>query len=163
MPDVSHSTKVIEVRDQKRLLRFPKQIANYELLIAGEVGFVPLAKAGAELLSQRYERGSTMVTSNLPFQQWTEALGPERLTGALLDRFTPHVRILEMDGDSYHLKQSRHKCGSSTTPVRAAPRGEEAFPHGNTQQLHTHPLAYCRSATVAYSAPPLTLRCELIP
>ncbi|MGB8481460.1 MAG: ATP-binding protein [Acidobacteriaceae bacterium] len=62
--------------------------------------------------SQRYERGSTMVTSNLPFQEWTEVLGSERLTGALLDRLTHHVHILEMNGDSYRLKQSRRKRGA---------------------------------------------------
>jgi DNA replication protein DnaC len=78
---------------------------------------VPLSKTGAELLfemlSQRYERGSTMVTSNLPFQEWTEVLGSERLTGALLDRLTHHVHILETNGDSYRLKQSRRKRTSS--------------------------------------------------
>ena len=65
------------------------------------------------MLSQRYERGSTMVTSNLPFQEWTEVLGSERLTGALLDRLTHHVHILEMNGDSYRLKQSRRKQAPS--------------------------------------------------
>ena len=105
--------ELIEARDEKKLLRFQKQIASYELLIVDELGFVPLSKTGAELLfemlSQRYERGSTMVTSNLPFQEWTEVLGSERLTGALLDRLTHHVHILEMNGDSYRLKQSRRK------------------------------------------------------
>ena len=103
----------MEVRDEKKLLRFQKQIAAYELLIVDELGFVPLSKNGAELLfevfSQRYERTSTLVTSNLPFQEWTEILGSERLTGALLDRLTHHVHILEMNGDSYRLKQSRRK------------------------------------------------------
>src|SRR5260370_30702664 len=56
-----------------------------------------------------YERGSTLVTSNLPFQELTEVLGSERLTGALLDRLTHHVHILEMNGASYPLKQSNHK------------------------------------------------------
>ena len=102
-------------RDEKKLLRFQKQTAAYELLIVDELGFVPLSKTGAELLfevfSQRYERTSTLVTSNLPFQEWTEILGSERLTGALLDRLTDHVHILEMNGDSYRLKQSRHKRG----------------------------------------------------
>ena len=109
-------SELIEARDEKKLLRFQKQIASYELLIVDELGFVPLSKTGAELLfemlSQRYERGSTMVTSNLPFQEWTEVLGSERLTGALLDRLTHHVHILEMNGDSYRLKQSRRKHGS---------------------------------------------------
>jgi len=68
---------------------------------------VPLSKTGAELLfemiSQRYERGSSLITSNLPFDEWTETFGSERLTGALLDRLTHHVTILEMNGDSYRL------------------------------------------------------------
>ena len=106
-------SELIEARDDKKLLRFQKQIASYELLSVDELGFVPLSKTGAELLfemlSQRYERRSTMVTSNLPFQEWTEVLGSERLTGALLDRLTHHVHILEMNGDSYRLKQSRRK------------------------------------------------------
>jgi DNA replication protein DnaC len=61
------------------------------------------------MLSQRYERGSTLGRSNLPFHEWTEILGPERLTGALLDRLTHHVHILEINGDSYRLKQSRRR------------------------------------------------------
>ena len=72
---------------------------------------MPLSTTGAELLfevfSQRYERGSTIVTSNLPFDEWTSTFGPERLTGALLDRLTHHVHILEMNGESYRLKHSR--------------------------------------------------------
>ncbi len=84
---------------------------SYKLLIIDELGFVPLSKTGAELLfeliSQRYERGATLITSNLPFDEWTETLGSERLTGALLDRITHHVNILEMNGDSYRLAQSR--------------------------------------------------------
>jgi DNA replication protein DnaC len=108
--------ELIEARDEKRLLRYQKQMAGYELLIVDELGFVPLSKSGAELLfevfSQRYERGSTLVTSNLPFQEWTEVFGSERLTGALLDRLTHHVHILEMNGESYRLKQSKRKRGS---------------------------------------------------
>lgn len=73
--------------------------------------FVPLSKTGAELLfeliSQRYERGATLITSNLPFDEWTETFGSEHLTGALLDRLTHHVNILEMNGDSYRLGQSK--------------------------------------------------------
>ena len=71
---------------------------------------MPLSQTGAELLfevfSQRHERGSTIVTSNLPFEEWTSVFGSERLTGALLDRLTHHVHILEMNGESYRLKHS---------------------------------------------------------
>jgi DNA replication protein DnaC len=62
-----------------------------------------------ETITQRYERSSTLVTSNLPFEEWTELFGSERLTGALLDRITHHVYILKMNADSYRLKQSRRK------------------------------------------------------
>lgn len=102
---------LLEARDDKRLLRLQKQLASYKLLIIDELGFVPLSKTGAELLfevfSQRYERGSILVTSNLPFDEWTEVFGSERLTGALLDRLTHHVHILEMNGESYRLNQSK--------------------------------------------------------
>jgi DNA replication protein DnaC len=105
--------ELIEARDEKRLLRFQKNLCRQELLIVDELGFVPLSKAGAEMLfeilSQRYERSSTLVTSNLPFAEWTEVLGSERLTGALLDRLTHHVHILEMNGESYRLKNSKKK------------------------------------------------------
>ena len=104
-------SEMMEARDERRLLRLQKQMAAYKLLIIDELGFVPLSKTGAELLfellSQRYERGATLITSNLPFDEWTETLGSERLTGALLDRITHHVSILEMNGDSYRLAQSR--------------------------------------------------------
>jgi DNA replication protein DnaC len=104
-------SEMMEARDERRLLRFQKQMATYKLLIIDELGFVPLSKTGAELLfeliSQRYERGATLITSNLPFDEWTETLGSERLTGALLDRVTHHVNILEMNGESYRLAQSR--------------------------------------------------------
>ena len=103
--------ELMEAKDEKRLPRYQKQMAIHELLIVDELGFVPLSKSGAELLfevfSQRYERTSTMVTSNLPFSEWTETLGSERLTGALLDRLTHHVHILEMNGESYRLKESK--------------------------------------------------------
>ena len=103
--------ELMEARDEKRLLRLQGQLAKYKLLIVDELGFVPLSKTGAELLfevfSQRYERGSILVTSNLPFDEWTEVFGSERLTGALLDRLTHHVHILECNGESYRLKQAR--------------------------------------------------------
>ena len=103
--------ELTEARDERRLLQLQKRLAGLRLLIIDELGFVPLSKTGAELLfevfSQRYERGSTLVTSNLPFDEWTEVFGSQRLTGALLDRLTHHVHILEMNGESYRLKQSR--------------------------------------------------------
>ena len=103
--------ELIEARDERRLLQLQKRLVGLKLLIIDELGFVPRSKTGAELLfevfGQRYERGSTLVTSNLPFDEWTEVFGSQRLTGALLDRLTHHVHILEMNGESFRLKQSR--------------------------------------------------------
>ena len=114
--------ELLEARDERRLQRLQKQIASCRLLIIDELGFVPLSKTGAELLfevfSQRYEQGSVIVTSNLPFDEWTEVFGSERLTGALLDRLTHRVHILEMNGDSFRLKASKgrrpHSLSSSS-------------------------------------------------
>jgi len=111
--------ELMEARDERRLLRLQKQMVAYKLLIIDELGFVPLSKTGAELLfeliSQRYERGSTLITSNLPFDEWTETFGSERLTGALLDRLTHHVNILEMNGESYRLGQSKARQATPKT------------------------------------------------
>ena len=103
--------ELMEARDERRLLNLQRQLSRLSLLIIDELGFVPLSPTGAELLfevfSQRYERGSILVTINLPFDEWTEVFGSEKLTGALLDRLTHHVHILEMNGESYRLKLSR--------------------------------------------------------
>lgn len=88
-------------------------------------------KTGAELLfemlSPRYERGSTMLTSNLPFAEWPDVLGSERLTGALLDRLTHHGHILEMNGDSFRLKQSRRKQTPATLQRPSPPQSPTTF------------------------------------
>ncbi len=113
-------TQLMEARDERRLLKLQRDLQAVKLLIVDELGYVPLSATGAELLfetfSQRYERASTIITSNLPFEDWTSVLGSERLTGALLDRLTHHVSILTMNGDSYRLKQS---VGSRRTSARA--------------------------------------------
>jgi hypothetical protein len=95
----------MEARDERRLLKLQAQLAAVKLLIVDKLGYVPLSQTGAELLfeifSQRHERGSTFVTSNLPFEEWTTVFAGQRLTGALLDRLTHHVHILELNGESY--------------------------------------------------------------
>jgi transposase len=109
------------------------QLAAVKSLIIDELGYVPLSQTGAELLfevfSQRHERGSIIVNSNLPVEGWTTIFGSQRLTGGLLDRLTHHVHILELNGESYSLKQSmaRRKRGarpSDDTDVADAQTGE---------------------------------------
>lgn len=118
--------QLMEARDERRLLKIQRDLAAVKLLVVDELGYVPLSPTGAELLfetfSQRYERGSTIVTSNLPLEDWTQVLGSEQLTGALLDRLTHHVSILTMNGDSYPLKQYAHRrCAAGAEQNQAAP------------------------------------------
>ena len=115
--------QLMEARDERPLLKLQRDLQAVKLLIVDELGYVPLSPTGAELLfevfSQRYESGSTIVTSNLPFEDWTSVLGSERLAGALLDRLTHHVNILTMNGDSYRLKQSSGRRRSPASDKRA--------------------------------------------
>lgn len=106
-------TQLLEQRETRTLQRLHKQLERLDLLILDELGYVPFSKTGAELLfdvvSRAYERTSLIVTTNLPFEQWTEVLGSERLTGALLDRLTHRVHILEANGASYRLQDAKRR------------------------------------------------------
>jgi len=103
-------TQLLERREERQLERFFKQLDRLDLLVLDELGYVPFSKMGAELLfevvSRAYERTSLIVTTNLPFESWTEVLGSQRLTGALLDRLTHRVHILEANGESFRLQDS---------------------------------------------------------
>jgi len=105
--------QLLEMRDTRTLQRLQKQLERLDLLILDELGYVPFSKTGAELLfdvvSRAYERTSLIVTTNLPFENWTEVLGSERLTGAMLDRLTHRVHILEANGESYRLKDAKKR------------------------------------------------------
>ena len=106
-------TQLLEQREERGLQRLQRQLERHHLLILDELGYVPFSKTGAELLfdviSRAYERTSVIVTTNLPFEQWTEVMGSERLTGALLDRLTHRVTILEANGESYRLQDSKRR------------------------------------------------------
>ena len=106
-------TLLMEAREERQLLRLRKQLGKLDLLILDELGYVPASKLGAELLfdviSTAYERTSLIVTTNLPFENWTEVLGSERLTGATLDRLTHRCHILETNGESYRLQDAKRR------------------------------------------------------
>jgi DNA replication protein DnaC len=107
-------TTLLERREERQLERFNRQLERLELIVLDEPGYIPFSKTGAELLfeviSRAYERTSLILTTNLPFEQWTEILGSQRLTGALLDRLTHRVHILEANGDSYRLRESKKRA-----------------------------------------------------
>ena len=106
-------TTLLEAREEHQLARLRSRLAKHDLLVLDELGYVPTSKMGAELLfdvvSTAYERTSVIVTTNLPFEQWTEVLGNERLTGALLDRLTHRCHIIETKGESYRLQDAKRR------------------------------------------------------
>ncbi|MBN2295623.1 MAG: IS21-like element helper ATPase IstB [Pirellulales bacterium] len=103
-----------EAWDERQILRFEASLQRLDVIIVDELGYVPLDKAGAEHLfgffSLCYEQTSLILTTNLPFAEWPATFaGDQRLTGALLDRLTHRVHIVEIKGDSYRLKSSMNK------------------------------------------------------
>jgi DNA replication protein DnaC len=113
-------TTLREADDGRHLLRLRQQLAKLDLLVLDEFGYVPASKAGAELLfdviGTAYERTSVILTTNLPFENWTEVLGSERLTGAALDRITHRCQIVETTGESYRLQDAKRRRRSPTNP-----------------------------------------------
>ena len=111
---------LIEARGERRLLNLPGLLARLKLLIINEPGFVPLSHTwgGTALrgLLPALRASSILVTTNMPFDEWTQVFGSERLTGALLNRLTQHLHILEMNGDSFRLRGSEQSAAAGLAP-----------------------------------------------
>lgn len=103
-------SRLEEAQKHYQLERFLVQLDKTDLLICDELGYLSFTRAGAELLFQvfadRYERASLLVTSNLPFSEWTQVFQGERMTAALLDRLTHRCHLFEMNGESYRFRES---------------------------------------------------------
>jgi DNA replication protein DnaC len=125
-------TMLIEARDERGLHGLKSRLAKLDLLVLDELGYVPASKIGAELLfdviSTAYERTSLMVTTNLPFESWTEVLGSERLTGATLDRLTHRCQIIETKGESYRLQDAKARVRKPKTSGSKGPRDSAPVP-----------------------------------
>jgi DNA replication protein DnaC len=109
----SMANELIEARDEKLLSRVMKRYGSYGLLIVDELGYVPFSKEGAELLFQvlaeRHEKNSVIITTNLGFGDWTKIFGDPTLTAALLDRITHKAYIINCSWESYRLKDTLKK------------------------------------------------------
>ena len=96
-----------------RLSHLERSLAQMDLLIIDEIGYVPFSEKGAQFFfqvaAQSYERQSLIMTTNLDFSQWPQVFGSEQLTGALLDRLTHHAHILTMNGESFRFRESMSK------------------------------------------------------
>jgi DNA replication protein DnaC len=109
--------ELIEARQEKALQRLIQRYIRYDLLILDELGYIPFSKEGSELLFQvlaeRHEKGSVMITTNLGFADWTKVFGDPVMTAALLDRLTHKAHIISCNWDSYRLKQSLKEKGKT--------------------------------------------------
>lgn len=103
-------TELLAASREYRLPHFEKQWLKQDLIVVDELGYVPYTPEGAQMffrvIAGRYERGSVIITSNLEFPEWTQVLGEEKLTAALLDRLTHRCHILVMNGESYRFRES---------------------------------------------------------
>ena len=115
--------ELIEARSDRTISRITQKLSRFGLLILDELGYVPFSKEGSQLLFQvladRHERGSVIITSNLGFADWTQLFGDPTLTAALLDRLPPKAYIMPCNWDSYRLKESLKK--------NALKKGKEAL------------------------------------
>jgi DNA replication protein DnaC len=111
-------TALLEAREERVLGRLRGQLSRLDVLVLDEFGYVPASQTGAELLfdviSTSYEKTSVIVTTNLPFDRWTEVLGNERLVGATLDRLTHRCHLLEATGESYRLREARRRQAAAS-------------------------------------------------
>ena len=102
--------QLTEAQASLRLSHLERSLAQMDLLIIDEIGYVPFSEKGAQLffqvVAQSYERQSLIMTTNLDFSQWPQVFGSEQLTGALLDRLTHHAHILAMNGESFRFRES---------------------------------------------------------
>jgi DNA replication protein DnaC len=118
------ATEYAEAREERTVLKLERAIERRDLIVIDELGYVPLGQNGAENLfgffSKCYERTSVILTTNLPFSQWPQVFGDERLTGALLDRLTHRVHVIEMKGESYRLTGGRRRKGGASDQETAA-------------------------------------------
>ena len=107
------ASQLEEAQEQHQLHRAIKRLQSLDLLVVDELGYLPLTERAAELLFQafsaRHEQGSVIVNSNLPFSDWAQVFKTERLAVAMLDRLTHRAHILEMNGESYRLRDARQR------------------------------------------------------
>jgi DNA replication protein DnaC len=113
------SNELIEAQSERKLSRVIQKYARYGLVVLDELGYVPFSKESAELLFQvlaeRHERGSVIITTNLGFADWTRVFGDATLTAALLDRLTHKAHIINCNWESYRLKETLKARRESTT------------------------------------------------
>jgi len=104
-----------ETQSEKRLTNYESKFQKYDLVILDELGYISFDQKGSELLfsflSLRAERKSTIITSNLPFKRWNEVFNDTALTAAIVDRLTHKSYVINMNGSSYRMKETKEWMG----------------------------------------------------
>jgi DNA replication protein DnaC len=110
--------ELVEARQERTLQRLIQKYVRCDLLVMDELGYIPFSKEGSELLFQvlaeRHEKGSVVITTNLGFADWTRVFGDAAMTAALLDRITHKAYIINCSWESYRLKQSLNQKAKLT-------------------------------------------------
>ena len=159
----SLANQLEKAQQQYQLEKLLKKLDKVDLLIVDELGYLSFSRAGAELLFQvfadRYERGSILITTNLPFGEWGQIFQGERMTAALLDRLTHRCHIFEMNGPSYRFKESTQKQKAKAKPVppntpkapaaRSGTKAKAKTKHQSTSKSETRPEVETDSDTEA--------------
>lgn len=115
-------TELKECKDLKKLRSYQRKFEKYDLVIADELGYVSFDRQGADLLfsnlSLRATQRSTIITSNLTFERWDEVFGDAAVTSALVDRLTYKAILIDMEGDSYRLRETLRVNGATYDQIR---------------------------------------------
>lgn len=115
-------TELKECKDLKKLRSYQRKFEKYDLVIADELGYVSFDRQGADLLfsnlSLRATQRSTIITSNLTFERWDEIFGDTAVTSALVDRLTYKALLIDMEGDSYRLRETLRANGATYDQIR---------------------------------------------
>jgi len=152
------ATAYAEARQERQVEKLNGYVDRRHLIIVDELGYVPLGDGASEHLfnffSLCYERTSVILTTNLPFGEWPQVFGDERLAGALLDRLTHRVHVVEMLGDSYRLKSSMKQAGANENelPVVRMAAGQDCRPPVESVPENRNPSVPVRTV-VTYPAP----------
>ena len=111
-------TQLNKAQYENKLEQRIKHFCKYELLIIDEIGYLPLDKQGAnlffQLVTKRYEKHSTIITTNMTFNKWGEVFNDNTLANAILDRLLHHSTIINISGNSYRIKDKLEKMEQST-------------------------------------------------